>query len=427
MSDAVNLPGVASGVRTESRRPRPPLLRLQESGEHQPERHATWTELFFDLIFVVAIAQLAAGLRADVSLSGALIFVGLFAPVWWTWTTYAYLADLFDADEGPFRLVLLGAMLFVGGMAATIPDAFHGHTAAFAITYLLLRLDLLALYAWAWRSDTRLRRLIGVHLIGFGAGGAIWALSLLFSGAARYVVWAVAILIDLGTGLVAYLGSDEVPRHRSHMPERFGLFGLIVLGEAVVAVSAATAGSNWTFSAALAAVFGFALVAGLWWVYFARFDGSVFDWAFEGGMPARRRSFVFGYGHLLVFLAFTAIGAGLRLGVDTALGHGSSRSAERLLGLAVIASLLALTIVQWSTPASLPGRAILGRGVLAAAGLAVALLAGRLSILAAMGMLAAVVGAAAVLDAAAFSRSLRLPSAAPRNRPAARGARASRD
>src|ERR671933_1435001 len=98
-------------------------LRLQEPGEEHVERHATWTELFFDLVFVVAIAQLAAGLHADVSVSGALVFLGLFAPVWWTWTTYAYVADLFDADEGPFRLVLLGAMFLVGGMAATIPEA----------------------------------------------------------------------------------------------------------------------------------------------------------------------------------------------------------------------------------------------------------------------------------------------------------------
>jgi hypothetical protein len=65
------------------------LLRLQEAGEERVERHATWTELFFDLVFVVAVAQLAAGLHADATLDGAIAFVGLFAPVWWTWTNYA--------------------------------------------------------------------------------------------------------------------------------------------------------------------------------------------------------------------------------------------------------------------------------------------------------------------------------------------------
>jgi len=117
------------------------LLRLQEAGEERVERHATWTELFFDLVFVVAVAQLATGLHSDASLDGAIAFVGLFAPVWWTWTNYAYLADLFDADGGLFRMVLLGAMLLVGGLAATIPDAFAGKTAGFVIAYALLRGD----------------------------------------------------------------------------------------------------------------------------------------------------------------------------------------------------------------------------------------------------------------------------------------------
>ena len=146
------------------------LLRLQEAGEERVERHATWTELFFDLVFVVAVAQLATGLHSDATLHGAIAFVGLFAPVWWTWTNYAYVADLFDADEGPFRLVLLGAMILVGGLAATIPDAFEGKTAGFVVAYALLRGDLLLVYAWAWATDRRLRRLVGTHVVGFGLG-----------------------------------------------------------------------------------------------------------------------------------------------------------------------------------------------------------------------------------------------------------------
>jgi Bacterial low temperature requirement A protein (LtrA) len=67
---------------------------------------------------VVAVAQLAAGLHEHLSFSGAVAFAGLFVPVWWAWTTYAYVADLFDADDGPFRAVLLGAMFLVAALAA---------------------------------------------------------------------------------------------------------------------------------------------------------------------------------------------------------------------------------------------------------------------------------------------------------------------
>jgi low temperature requirement protein LtrA len=380
-------------------RPRTPLLRLQEAGERPTERHATWTELFFDLVFVVAIAQLAAGLHDDVSIGGVLTFVGLFAPVWWTWTTYAYVADLFDADEGPFRLVLLGAMLLVGGMAATIPAAFDGHTSAFVIAYALLRADLVGIYCWAWRSDERLRRLTSVHAAGFSAGGVVWLASLLVPAPGRYAVWAVAIAIDLGTGLVAYLRDPEPPRHRSHMPERFGLFTLIVLGEAVIAVSTATAGSSWTFDSALTALLDFALLAELWWMYFARFDASVFDWALEGGIAARRRSFVFGYGHLPVLASLAAVGVGVKLSVEAALAGGAAGEAASVLCGGVVSTLVTLSVVQRAMPAGLPGRAVIARAAIAAAGLALAFAGRDISALALSAILAAMLGSVLVFEA----------------------------
>lgn len=377
------------------------LLRLQEAGEERVERHATWTELFFDLVFVVAVAQLAAGLHADASLDGAIAFLGLFAPVWWTWTNYAYVADLFDADEGPFRLVLLGAMLFVGGLAATIPDAFAGETAGFVVAYALLRGDLLVVYAWAWSTDRRLRRLVGTHVIGFGLGGLVWIASLLVAAPGRYAMWAVAIAIDLGTGLVAYLGSQDIPRHRSHMPERFALLTLIVLGESVIAVSATTADAHWAVESVLTAALGFGLAAALWWLYFARFDAEVFDWALGGGMRERRRSFVFGYGHLPLLAAVAAVGVGVRLAIEEALGGGEAADAAPVLGAATAAAVLALALVQWATPASLPRIAVAGRCALAAVAIALAVAGDELSAPALTAMLAAGAGAELVLESAA--------------------------
>ncbi|MBO0810378.1 MAG: low temperature requirement protein A, partial [Actinobacteria bacterium] len=312
-----------------------PSLRLQEAGESRAERHATWTELFFDLVFVVAVAQLAAGLHGHQTVPGALAFAGLFVPVWWTWTTYAYAADLFDADDGPFRAVLLGAMLLVAALAATIPAAFAGRTGGFVIVYAILRADLLAVYAWAWRSDRALRALVGPHIAGFAAGGIGWLCSLAVAAPGRYLVWAASIAIDLVTGLVAYLRGGDVPRHRSHMPERFALFTLIVLGESIIAVSLGTARSAWAVSSVLTAGLGFVLAALLWWLYFARFDDAVFDWALAGSAAERRRSFVFGYGHLPVLAALAAVGVGVRVAIEQAVAHGPAPRTAPLLGLAV--------------------------------------------------------------------------------------------
>ena len=137
------------------------------------------------------------------------------------------------------------------------------HTTAAPGGSSLLRWDLLLVYGWAWATDRRLRRLVGTHVVGFGLGGLVWVASLLVAAPGRYVLWAVAITIDLGTGLVAYLGSEDIPRHRSHMPERFALLTLIVLGESVIAVSATTADAHWAVESVLTAGLGFALAAAL--------------------------------------------------------------------------------------------------------------------------------------------------------------------
>ncbi len=393
--------------RTRGDRRRRPVLRLQQAGDERVERHATWTELFFDLVFVVAVAQLGAGLHEHVTVSGGVAFVGLFVPVWWTWTTYAYVADLFDGDEGVFRVVLLGAMLLVAGLAATIPAAFDGRTAGFVVAYALLRADLVALYAWAWISQRDLRGLVGPHIVGFSCGGLVWLASLAVPAPARYVMWAIAIAIDLATGLYAYLRTPDVPRHHSHMPERFGLFVLIVLGESVIAVSAGTAQAAWAVSSVVTAGLGFVLAAALWWMYFARYDDGVFNWALAGGPSERRRSFVFGYGHLVVLAGLAAAGVGVRLAIEGALRGGHASDAAPVLGIALAAALAGLSMVQRAAPAGLPAPALAGRCALVIAAAALAALGADLEALPFMAIVAAGIVGQVTLESVVEARRAR--------------------
>jgi low temperature requirement protein LtrA len=376
----------------------PPRLRLQEAGERDVERHATWTELFFDLVFVVCVAQLAAGLHDRPSLAGAATFAGLFVPVWWTWTTYAYVADLFDADDVAFRAVLLGAMLLVAAQAATIASAFDGRTVGFGLAYAALRVDLLAVYAWAWRSDRALRRLTGTHFAGFALGLVVWLGALAAPAPGRYALWAVSIAIDLATGLVAYLRAADVPRHASHMPERFGLFALIVLGESVIAVSVGTAEARWAVGSAATAALGFVLAATLWWMYFARFDGEVFNWALAGGQEERRRSFVFGYVHLPMLAALAAVGVGVKLAIEQAIARGGHPHTAAVLGVALAVYLVSLTLVQGAAPRGLGRQAVAGRCALAVGGVVLATVGDHLSVLALVGVPAAALCGQAALE-----------------------------
>jgi low temperature requirement protein LtrA len=135
----------------------PPRIRGLESSDGGT-RHATWLELFFDLVFVVAIAQLAFALSHDLTLHGFLVFCGLFVPVWWAWVCFTVYADRFDSDDVVHRVVMLCGMFAVGAMASVIPDAAVGDTAAFAVSYAVIQLLVVALTARVWLNISEAAR-----------------------------------------------------------------------------------------------------------------------------------------------------------------------------------------------------------------------------------------------------------------------------
>jgi low temperature requirement protein LtrA len=238
------------------------------------------------------------------------------------------------------------------------------------------------------------------HFTGFALGLAVWLVALAFDGPARYVLWGVSIAIDLATGLVAYLRGGDIPRHSSHMPERFGLFALIVLGESVIAVSVGTAHAHWAFSSVATAALGFVLASALWWMYFARFDGEVFNWALAGGDEERRRSFVFGYVHLPMLAALAAVGVGVKLAIEQAIERGEHPHTAALLGAALAMYLVSVTLVQRAAPRSLERAAVAGRCALVAGAALLAIVGDHLSVVAVVGLPAAALCAQTVLETA---------------------------
>jgi low temperature requirement protein LtrA len=110
---------------SERRRPRfvrPQVLRNLTPEQRSEERTSTPLELFFDLCFVVAVAALARGLHDEPNLGGALRFLGLFVPVWWSWMIFTWYATAFDNDDVPYRVTLLAAMLSMLGLAASFGE-----------------------------------------------------------------------------------------------------------------------------------------------------------------------------------------------------------------------------------------------------------------------------------------------------------------
>jgi low temperature requirement protein LtrA len=297
----------------------PPQLRtLADEGE----RHASWLELFFDLVFVVAITELSQWLVADHSAGGFLRFAALFVPVWVAWQGYMAYATRFDTDDLGFRFAYFGAMLAVAALAVLIGDVAHGeHSAAFAVAYVVLRSIMLALYWRAWLAVPEARVLIRFYGLGYAAGAGLWLVSLLLPAPWRYVVWIVAQLFELSLPPLSTQLHRRIPTSPSHLPERWALFTLIVLGESVVAVAIATAGADWHLTSAAAAVLGFAAVAAIWWLYFDRQAGVVLR-------GSTMSVVVYSYAHLPLLIGLAAMSAGLRLLIERAgeshLGAGAS-------------------------------------------------------------------------------------------------------
>src|SRR5947199_4499871 len=253
---------------------RPPRLRTA-AGEAE-RRHATWLELFFDLVFVVAIAELSHQLLVDHSLFGFLRFAGLFIPVFVAWQGFMAYADRFDTDDLGFRLAFFAAMLAIAAMAVLIGDVARGQRSTeFILAYVTLRSLMLALYARAWFAVPQARPLVRYYGLGYAVGVGIWLSSLVVPGPAKYLVWGIALTEELSLPPLTTRLHRRIRTSASHFPERWALFTLIVIGESVVAVALATAGARWLPASASAALMGCAALVDARSRYFCWQDDGV--------------------------------------------------------------------------------------------------------------------------------------------------------
>jgi low temperature requirement protein LtrA len=321
---------------TTTRRPwlRPPQLRTLDD---QGERHATWLELFFDLVFVICIAEVVHTLEDYPSLGDFLGTAGLFVAVWWAWVGYTVYADRFDTDDLLHRVLVLGGMLAVIAMALSIHDALHGGAARFAVAFVAVRGIVLLLNARARRHAAAARPLLNLYLTAFSIGASLWLVSVFVPEPARYVLWGVALLIELSAPWVGRHQIAKAPIHANHLVERFGLFTLIVLGESVISVAQGAAEADWTAATVAAAVGGFLAVACLWWLYFDRID--------DGTVRSVLRGLIWNYTHLPLLAALVSVAVGTEFAIREAATGTLERSTTLALGSGTALYLLATVVV----------------------------------------------------------------------------------
>jgi len=231
----------------------------------QAER-VTPLELFFDLVFVLAITQCTALMAAHPTWTGVAQAMLVLGVLWWSWAAYAWLTSVVDPEEGAVRIVMFAAMAALLVAALCVPHVFDSTALLFACAYGAVRAAHIALFLLAARDDPALRKSI---VAGIGGSSAL-AVGLLLAAAAadgglQLAIWAIALLLDFGGPYL--FGSEGWKLAPGHFAERHGLIFLIALGESIVAIGVGAKGDV-DAGVVVAATLGMAVAAAMWWLYF---------------------------------------------------------------------------------------------------------------------------------------------------------------
>lgn len=271
-------------------------------------RKATWFELFFDLVFVVAVAQLSAAYAHHFDWAGAAGSAVLLLVMWWCWLGHTFHATRFDQQRPEQRRLGLVQIVAVVAMAYGVSDAYGGRGAVFALGLAALKalLALAYLREWRWQGARGLiRAYAGLYLLQ----AVLWAASALATPMLRWALWGLALGLDLVSPWWVARHTTTVAPHPEHLPERFGLFTIILLGEGVASVVHALDHPATLHSTALAAaLLGLALSFLTWLGYFditrAHGERPVHDTV--GGRNLR----LWAYGHVPIYLGIFSLAAG---------------------------------------------------------------------------------------------------------------------
>jgi low temperature requirement protein LtrA len=300
------------------------LTEKEKNTSNDTNRHATWLELFYDLVFVVVISQLAHNLEEDFSLYGFLGFLALFVPVWWSWTGAAFYASRFDTDDLGHRILILLQMVGAAALAVNVADGLGNDSAGFALSYAAIRIILVLEYVRTGisKSFSSATPLIRRYTKGFICAAVVWVISAFIPPPFRFVLWAIGLVIDFATPITAGRLQAQFAPHTSHLPERMGLFTIIVLGESVLEVVTGVSTTEFDIYSMLILGLGLSIPFSLWWLYFDSVDGAPIRALREKGRIGVYSLWLFG--HFPLVVAITSVGVGL--GYITSNAHGLSLS-----------------------------------------------------------------------------------------------------
>jgi low temperature requirement protein LtrA len=270
-------------------------------------------ELFFDLVFVLALTQCTTLMAHEASWEGVLEGLLVLGVLWWSWGGYAWLTSVVDPEEGGVRLVVLAAMAALLVASLSVRGAFGASALLFALAYGVVRGAHIMLFVLASRDDRSLRHsvlgLAGSTAVGVG----LLVVAAFTHGGLQIGLWALALSLDMGGPYL--FGSEGWKLVPAHFAERHGLIIIIALGESIVAIGVGARTSVGAGDIA-AAVLGVVVVGALWWLYFD-VVALVAQRRLENAAPGRERNEIardsFSYLHFPMVAGIALVAVGLKL------------------------------------------------------------------------------------------------------------------
>jgi low temperature requirement protein LtrA len=222
-------------------------------------------ELFFDLVFVLAITQCTALMAGEPTWTGLAKGMLVLGVLWWSWVGYAWLTSVVDPEEGGVRIALFAAMAALLVVSICVPDAFGDLALEFALAYGCVRAAHIALFVLASADDPSFRQ----SVVGLAASTALGVGLLIgasfLTGVPQGLMWVLALALDMAEPF--FFGAEGWKLVPGHFAERHGLIIIIALGESIVAIGVG-AEAHLTAGIAAAAILGVTVAAALWWIYF---------------------------------------------------------------------------------------------------------------------------------------------------------------
>lgn len=323
---------------------------------HEHHRAATPLELFFDLVYVVAIAAAASGLHHAISahhvVMGLSTYLFAFFCVWWAWMNFTWFASAFDTDDVSFRLMALIQMFGSLVLAAGIGQMFleTPSITTVLIGYCIMRVGLVAQWIRAAIQAPKYRRTAITYAIGIIVMQCGW-IGFSYVTPNTLLAYALIAILIAGELAVPFLAErhNRTPWHSHHMAERYGLLVIIVLGEGILGSLNTIANAVTNHSLPMPVILslglgGLAVTFSLWWAYFDLPEERI-----HSVEVSLKKIFPTAYGHFFLFASLAAVGTGLELLADSLISKHAAEDhavspilAMSTLSFAILASLLGL-------------------------------------------------------------------------------------